>query len=197
VVSVNVRIIAATNRNLETDIASGRFRPDLFYRLNVFPLSLPPLRDRGSDIILLADHFIAKYAQELGKPVKKISTSVLEIFLSYQWPGNVRELENCIERAVLVATEEVIESLHLPPTLQLKRRDGERKDQGKFGTIIEAQERSLIIDALKETRGNQSQAAKMLGTTKRIVQYKIQKFGLDPRRFRLKNDSPQPVKGRN
>jgi len=197
VVSVNVRIIAATNRNLETDIASGRFRPDLFYRLNVFPLSLPPLRDRGSDIILLADHFIAKYAQELGKPVKKIATSVLEIFLSYQWPGNVRELENCIERAVLVATDEVIEGLHLPPALQLKRRDGERKDQGKFGTIIEAQERSLIIDALKETRGNQSQAARMLGTTKRIIQYKIQKFGLDPRRFRAKNDLMPSVQSEN
>ncbi len=186
VVNVNVRVIAATNRDLEQDITAGRFRSDLYYRLNVFPIYLPPLRERGSDIIMLADHFVLKYMKELGKPVNRISTPVLETFLAYQWPGNVRELENCMERAVLVATGDTIESIHLPPSLQLKIRDNEKKEQGKLKNVVESQERSLIIDALKETRGNQSKAAKLLGTTKRITQYKIQKFGIDPWQFRPK-----------
>jgi Nif-specific regulatory protein len=189
VVHVNVRVIAATNRDLEQDIASGRFRKDLYYRLNVFPIYLPALRERGSDIIMLADHFVLKYAKELGKPVNRISTPVLETFLAYQWPGNVRELENCMERAVLVATGDTIESIHLPPSLQLKIRDGEKKEQGKLKTVVESQERNLIIDALKETRGNQSKAAKLLGSTKRITQYKIHKFGIDPWQFRPKQTS--------
>ncbi len=186
VVNVNVRVIAATNRNLEQDIISGRFRSDLYYRLNVFPVYLPPLRERGSDIIMLADHFVLKYARELNKPVKHISTQVLEAFLSYQWPGNVRELENCMERAVLLATGDTIEMLQLPPSLQVKTREGEKKEPGKMKNVVESQERALIIDALKETRGNQSKAAKLLGTTKRITQYKIQKFGIDPWQFRPK-----------
>ncbi|MGC9975238.1 MAG: sigma 54-interacting transcriptional regulator [Syntrophales bacterium] len=189
VVNVNVRVIAVTNRDLEQDITSGRFRTDLYYRLNVFPIYLPPLRERGSDIIMLADHFVLKYSQGLNKPVKRISTSVLETFLAFQWPGNVRELENCIERAVLVSTGDTLESLHLPPSLQLKTRDGDKKDRGKLKNVVESKERSLIIDALKESRGNQSKAAKLLGTTKRITQYKIQKFGIDPWQFRPKRSS--------
>jgi len=188
VVNVNVRVIAATNRNLDQDIISGRFRTDLYYRLNVFPIYLPPLRERGSDIIMLADHFVLKYTRDLGKPVKRITPAVMEIFLSYPWPGNVRELENCIERALLLAAGDTIEIIHLPPSLQVKTRDGERKEPGKLSSVIESQERALIIDALKETRGNQSKAAKILGTTKRIIQYKIQKFKIDPWRFRPKRD---------
>ena len=193
VVSVNVRVIAATNRNLDEDIISGHFRTDLYYRLNVFPLFMPPLRERGSDIIMLADHFVLKYAKVLGKKVKRISPSVLEIFLSYPWPGNVRELENCMERAILLTGGDMIEIIHLPPSLQVKPKDGDRKDQGKLNSIIESQEKALIIDALKETRGNQSQAAKLLGSTKRIIQYKIQKFGIDPWRFRPKRNSVAPA----
>jgi Nif-specific regulatory protein len=193
VVNVNVRVIAATNRNLDQDIVSGRFRTDLYYRLNVFPIYLPPLRERGSDIIMLADHFILKYTRELGKPVKRISSSALESFLSYSWPGNVRELENCIERAVLLTGSDTIEVIHLPPSVQVKTKEGDRRDPGKFSSIIESQERALIIDALKETRGNQSQAAKLLGTTKRIIQYKIQKFAIDPWRFRPKRNGSTPV----
>jgi len=189
VVSVDVRIIAATNRNLEQDVAAGKFRPDLFYRLNVFPLYLPPLRERGSDIILLADHFVLKYNEEMGKAVKRISNDVLEALLSYSWPGNVRELENCIERALLLTTGSSIESVHLPPSLQVRSREGEKKESGKFNTLIEAQERAMIVDALRESRGNQSQAARLLGTTKRIIQYKIQKFGIDPRRFNPKHSA--------
>jgi Nif-specific regulatory protein len=193
IVTVNVRVIAATNRNLDQDIMSGRFRTDLYYRLNVFPIYLPPLRERGSDIIMLADHFVLKYTRGLGKSMKRISTSVIEIFLSYFWPGNVRELENCIERAVLLAGSDTIEIMHLPPSLQVKSRDGERKEQGKLSNLVESQERGLIIDALKETRGNQSQAAKLLGTTKRIIQYKIQKFGIDPWQFRPKRNGAMPA----
>jgi Nif-specific regulatory protein len=186
VVRVDVRIIAATNRVLEQDLATGRFRADLFYRLNVFPLYLPPLRDRGSDIILLADHFVLKYSQEMGRAVRKISPAVSDILLAYHWPGNVRELENCMERAVLLATGDTIETVHLPPSLQALTRRDERKGQGKLNTVVEAQERELILGALRETDGNQTRAAKLLGTTKRIIQYRIRKLGIDARQFRLK-----------
>ncbi len=192
VINVNVRVIAATNRILEQDITSGRFRSDLYYRLNVFPIYLPPLRERGTDIIMLADHFVLKFAKGLGKPVKRISTPVLETFLAYQWPGNVRELENCVERAILLANGDTIEEFHLPPSLQMKTKDGERKEKSKLRNVIESQERALIIDALKETKGNQSKAAKLLGITKRITQYKIQKFGIDPWQFRPKRTGSIP-----
>ncbi len=119
-VKVNVRIIAATNRNLELDSTSGKFRPDLYYRLNVFPIYMPPLRERGSDIILLADFFVEKYAGQLKKNIKRISTPAIDLLLAYHWPGNVRELENCIERATLLADGDTIESVHLPPSLQMK-----------------------------------------------------------------------------
>jgi Nif-specific regulatory protein len=187
VITTNARVIAATNRHLEECIAAGRFRNDLYYRLSVFPIYLPPLRDRGNDIILLADHFVLKYSKEMGKPVKRISTSVIEVFLSHQWPGNVRELENCIERAILLTEGDAIEMIHLPPSLQAKMREGDPTEKGRLSTVILSQERSLILEALKETRGNQSQAARLLGTTKRIIQYKIQKLGIDPAKFRTKN----------
>ena len=186
VVRADVRIIAATNRNLEQDLATGRFRPDLFYRLNVFPLFLPPLRDRGSDILLLADHFVLKYASEMGKPVRKISPAVSDILLAYRWPGNVRELENCIERAVLLAGGNTVETVHLPPSLQVLAGGEQRKEQGKLGTVVDAQQKALIMEALKETGGNQTRAAKLLGTTKRIIQYRIEKLGIDSRQFRVK-----------
>ena len=187
VITTNARVIAATNRHLEECIVAGRFRNDLYYRLSVFPIYLPPLRDRGNDIILLADHFVLKYSKEMGKPVKRISTSVIEVFLSHQWPGNVRELENCIERAILLTEGDAIEMIHLPPSLQAKMREGDPTEKGRLSTVILSQERSLILEALKETRGNQSQAARLLGTTKRIIQYKIQKLGIDPAKFRTKN----------
>ena len=187
VITTNARVIAATNRHLEECITAGRFRNDLYYRLSVFPIYLPPLRERGNDIILLADHFVLKYSKEMGKPVKRISTSVIEVFLSHQWPGNVRELENCIERAILMTEGDAIEMIHLPPSLQAKMREGDPTEKGRLSTVILSQERSLILEALKETRGNQSQAARLLGTTKRIIQYKIQKLGIDPAKFRTKN----------
>jgi len=132
-----VRIIAATNRNLEQDILSDRFRADLFYRLNVFPIYLPPLRERGSDVILLADHFLLKYSGEMGKNVKRISTSAIEVFLSHKWPGNVRELENCIERAVLLSKTDMIDCQHLPPSMQVKEKDLEDGIKVSFLRVVE------------------------------------------------------------
>ena len=184
-VTTNARVVAATNRRLEDCVAAGQFRTDLYYRLSVFPIFLPPLRERGNDIILLADHFVLKYSHKLKKPVKRISHAVIEAFLSHPWPGNVRELENCIERAVLLAKGPSIEMMHLPPSLQIGRRDERGKEPGKLDAVIGAQERSMIVEALKEARGNQSQAARLLGTTKRIVQYRIRKLGIDPARFKV------------
>ncbi len=182
VINVNVRIIAATNRDLEQDMLAKRFRADLFYRLNVFHIHLPPLRERGSDVILLADHFLLTYNKEMGKSVKRISNAAIQVFLSYKWPGNVRELENCIERGILLAQAEVLDYEHLPPSMKLP----DHKYHGKISSIVEAQERFLIIEALEETGGNQTKAAEILGTTKRIIQYKISKLGLDPKKYRKK-----------
>jgi Nif-specific regulatory protein len=183
-VRVNVRLICATNRNIETDVAEGRFREDLYYRINVFTIHLPPLRERGADVLLLADYFVKKYASLNNKKIERISTPAIDMLSAYHWPGNVRELENVMERAVLVATENVINGHDLPPTLQLKdaNQQGMRKDN--FDGMVAAYEKELIVDALKDARGNQSKAARILGTTKRIIQYKIQKYGVDYRRLR-------------
>jgi Nif-specific regulatory protein len=185
-VKVDVRVVTATNKDLEKEVAVGTFRSDLFYRLNVFPIFLPPLRERGPDILLLSDYFVIKYAREFGKDVKRVSTSAIDMLMSYHWPGNVRELENCIERAVLLTSGEAIEAWHLPPTLQMKPPGMQSASRGKMEALVSAFERDLITDALKDVRGNQSQAARLLGTTKRIIQYKVEKYGIDPRRFRSK-----------
>jgi Nif-specific regulatory protein len=187
IVKVNVRIIAATNRDLEQEVTAGKFRADLYYRLNVFPIYMPNLRERGGDIMLLADYFVEKYARTFKKDIKRISTPAIDLLLAYHWPGNVRELENCIERSVLIATGDTIDSIHLPPSLQMKGDNVEDKRQyGKLASLVNSYERSLIIDALKDARGNQSQAARMLGTTKRIIQYKVEKYEIDTKRFRTK-----------
>jgi len=191
-VTTNARIIAATNHQLEDCATAGKFRTDLYYRLSVFPIYIPPLRDRGNDIILLADHFVLKYSKELGKPVKRIATPVIEAFLSHNWPGNVRELENCIERAVLLTEGDAIEMIHLPPSLQTKNREEGEREAGRFSAVIESQERAMIVEALKAAQGNQSQAARNLGVTKRIIQYKIQKLGIDPWKFRAGKNNRLP-----
>ncbi|MGV8075295.1 MAG: sigma 54-interacting transcriptional regulator [Syntrophobacteraceae bacterium] len=188
-VKVDVRVVAATNKDLDSEVAGGSFRSDLFYRLNVFPIFIPPLKDRGPDILLLADYFVTKYAKEFGKDVKRVSTSAIDMLMSYHWPGNVRELENCVERAVLLAGGEAIEAWHLPPTLQMKSPSTQTTSRGKMEALVNAFERDLITDALKDVRGNQSQAARLLGTTKRIIQYKVEKYGIDPKRFRSKASS--------
>jgi Nif-specific regulatory protein len=186
-IRVNVRLICATNRDIETEVAEGRFREDLYYRINVFTIHLPPLRERGADVLLLADFFVKKYARKNNKKIERISTPAIDMLSAYHWPGNVRELENVMERAVLVATENVINGHDLPPTLQMKNPDQQGQRKNDFDSMVAAYEKELIVDALKDARGNQSKAAQFLGTTKRIIQYKIQHLGIDYKRLRGTN----------
>ncbi|MFP4159456.1 MAG: nif-specific transcriptional activator NifA [Desulfobacterales bacterium] len=181
-IKVNVRIIAATNKNLEQSVADGSFRSDLYYRINVFPIYLPPLRERKTDILALADYFLEKYVRENEKEILRFSTPAIDMLMSYHWPGNVRELENCIERAVLLCEGKVIHSYHLPPTLQTGEESGTLPSQ-TMDEAVEKLEREMIIEALKHTRGNMSQAAQTLGTTLRKISYKAGKYGINPRQY--------------
>jgi len=182
-IKVNVRLIAATNKDLEREIIDGRFREDLYYRLNVFTIFLPPLRERKSDIVLLAEHFLEKYEKIYGKHIKRISTPAIDMLTAYHYPGNVRELENAIERAVVACDGQVIHAHHLPPTLQMAETSG-TVTQVSLQSAVAALEKDLIQDALKTTGGNCSKAAALLQTTERIFNYKIKKYGINPKRFR-------------
>jgi Nif-specific regulatory protein len=182
-IRVNVRIITATNKNLEEAIATGLFREDLFYRLNGFMIFLPPLRERKSDILLLAEYFLQKYEREHKKAVRRISTPAIDMLTAYHFPGNVRELENAIERAVIVCDSNVIHGHHLPPTLQTAEVSG-TETRMTLTSAVEAFESDLIQDTLKSTRGNIAKAAIMLDSTERILGYKIKKYTIDPKRFR-------------
>ncbi|MEW6262345.1 MAG: sigma 54-interacting transcriptional regulator [Thermodesulfobacteriota bacterium] len=180
---VDARVLAATNRDLEAAMAQAAFREDLYYRLNVFPIFMPPLRERPTDVLLLADHFVEKYAGQHGKDVRRLSTSAIDALMAYHWPGNVRELENCIERAVLLTTEPTIHAYHLPPTLRLAEHTA-TTPAASLSDVLEGVEKDLIADALKSARGNMAQAARMLKSTERIIRYKVTKYGLNPRRYR-------------
>lgn len=173
----NVRIIVATNKNLEEEIKNGLFREDLYYRINVFPIYMPPLRDRKNDVMLLADYFLEKYAIENGKNINRISTPAIEMLTSYHWPGNVRELENCIERSVLICDEDVIRSDHLPPSLQMAKKS-QISDALTLPEKVESLEREMIVDSLKKTKGCQRHAAVELGLTERMLGYKIKKYNI-------------------
>jgi Nif-specific regulatory protein len=179
-IKANVRVIVATHKNLEEEIAQGGFRSDLYYRINVFPIYLPPLRQRKDDIMLLADHFLEKYAHENGKRITRISTPAIEMLTRYHWPGNIRELENCLERAVLLCEDDVIRSEHLPPSLQMVHQ-GDTAVAPAFAEIIANKEKELIVDALKKCGGQQRKAARELGLTERILGYKIHKYGISPK----------------
>jgi Nif-specific regulatory protein len=179
----NIRLITATNKNLEQAIADGQFREDLYYRLNVFTIFLPPLRERKSDILLLAEHFLEKYEVEYGKRIRRISTPAIDMLMSYHFPGNVRELENAIERAVLVCDSNVIHGHHLPLTLQTAEVSGTVTDLS-LASAVAAFERDMIQDALKSSKGNIARAARALAATERILGYKIKKYGIDTMRFR-------------
>jgi len=173
----NIRIVVATNKNLEEEIKSGFFREDLYYRINVFPIYMPPLRDRKNDVMLLADYFLEKYARENHKDISRISTPAIEMLTSYHWPGNVRELENCIERSVLLCDDDVIRSDHLPPSLQMAKKTIETNSL-TLPEKIEYLEREMIVDALKKTHGCQRHAAVDLGLTERMLGYKIKKYSI-------------------
>jgi Nif-specific regulatory protein len=190
-IKVNVRLITATNKDLEAAVRQGTFREDLYYRLNVFSIYLPPLRERRPDILLLADHFVEKYAAEHGKDVRRIATTAIDMMMSYHWPGNVRELENSIERAVLVCEGGVIHGHHLPPTLQTAEVSG-TLPRVALASAVESFEKDLILDALKTARGNRAKAARLLDTTERIIGYKISKYEIDCARFK---SEPRPRKG--
>jgi Nif-specific regulatory protein len=182
-IKVDVRLVAATNKDLEEAVRQGTFREDLYYRLNVFGIFLPPLRERKTDIPLLADHFVEKYAADQGKDVRRIATSALDLLMSYHWPGNVRELENCIERALLVCEGGAIHAHHLPPSLQTAEVSGTLPRQS-LKEALAAHEKDLVLDALKSARGNRARAARLLHTTERIIGYAVRKHGLDPSRFK-------------
>jgi Nif-specific regulatory protein len=181
-IPVDVRIIAATHQNLEEKIKKNEFREDLYYRLNVFPLHSPKLRDRKSDIVLLADYFLETYSAKAEKTINRLSTDAIDLLVAYHWPGNVRELENCMERAVILCSEDVIRNYHLPPSLQ---KFEEKNGSGTLEERTDLFEKELIIDALKISNGNISNAANKLGTTKRILGYKIDKLGIDYKSFRV------------
>jgi Nif-specific regulatory protein len=186
-VKINVRVIAATSRDLEASIAEGIFREDLYYRLNIFPIHLPPLRERKSDMMLLADFFLDKYNKMYNKTVRRISTPAINMMTSYHWPGNVRELESCIERAVLITSNDVITAYALPPSLQTAKTSGTdftHTGSANFATLVSSFERELIVDALKNNRGNVAAAARLLELTKRILHYKIEKLKINPAEYK-------------
>lgn len=182
-IRADVRLIVATNKDLEKAISAGTFREDLYYRLNVFAIFVPPLRERKSDVLLLAEHFLDKYSSRHGKNIKRISTPAIDMLMSYHWPGNVRELENTIERSVLVCDGNVIHGHHLPPTLQTAEASGTVMTLS-FKEAVDAYEKDLIQDTLKTTRGSRSKAANLLRTTNRVINYKIRKLHIDCSRFK-------------
>jgi len=179
----NIRLIAATNKDLEKAIAAGEFREDLYYRLNVFSIFVPALRERKPDVLLLADYFLEKFSREHGKSVKRISTPAIDMLTSYHWPGNVREVANVMERAVVVCDSQVVHAHHLPPTLQTAEASG-TVQTSTLRDSMEAFEKDALLDSLKSARGNRAKAARLLGTTERIFNYRVRKYGIDWRRFK-------------
>jgi Nif-specific regulatory protein len=177
ILHADVRLIAATNKDLAASVARGAFREDLYYRLNVFTITLPPLRARPTDIPALAQYFLNKFAREHRRDVRGISSAALDALGSHAWPGNVRELENAIERAVISCDGPVLGALHLPDALRSKgiAKGGESMT---LAGAVEQLERQMIGDALRETEGNLARASRALGTTERILRYKAEKYGL-------------------
>jgi len=182
-IKVDVRIIAATNRDLTQAIAEGRFRSDLYYRLNVVPISVPPLRERLTDIPVLTDHFVKKFSVENARPLLKISKEAMEAFLKYSWPGNVRELENVIERLIILTKDSVINASDLPTHIlprenQLESLAVPSVGKYKMTEVVDYIENKMIEEALKMTGGQQTQAAEILGINRGSLIYKMKKFNL-------------------
>jgi len=180
---VDVRILAATNRDLAEEVASGRFREDLYYRLNVIQIALPPLRERMEDVPLLVHHFLAKHAAELGKEVTGISQEAMDRLLAHPFPGNVRELENITERAVALSSGPVVDLDALPPTVLARERAERPSRIPEGGVNLEALvadfERSLLREALERSGGVKKRAARLLGISFRSFRYRLEKLGLD------------------
>jgi len=179
----DVRVITATSRDLEKLMDDGRFRPDLYYRLNVFPIYTPPLRERKSDMLQLADYFVEKYSKANNRKIHRISTAAIDLMMLYHWPGNVRELQNCIERAVLLCRGDAIQAHHLPPTLQASDQI-DKPVSSSLDSALAALEHEMIVDALKNTRGNMTRAAQLLGISERIMGLRVKKYNIDTERCR-------------
>jgi transcriptional regulator with PAS, ATPase and Fis domain len=179
-VRVDVRVVAATNRDLEREVRAGRFREDLFYRLNVIPIVLPPLRARRTDIALLVEHFFAKHAAP-GRP-RKLSSEALAAFVAYAWPGNVRELESMVERILLLSEGDEVRLIDLPAALRMHVdvNAGPAVELPDDGLDLELLERSLILRALDKAEGNVSRAARLLGLSRRTLQYRLEKIQTAP-----------------
>jgi len=175
----DVRVISATNRDLEQRVKEGAFREDLFYRLNVVMMSIPPLRERREDIPPLIDHFLARYAEENGKEIAGLSSEAQDVLLKYDYPGNVRELENIIERAVVIARDAVISVEDLPfREGMIGSPEGRKTDEGLLRGSIEELEKKLIVEAMEKAGDHQTRAAELLGISERMLRYKLKKYGL-------------------
>jgi DNA-binding NtrC family response regulator len=177
VIKVNTRVLAATNRNLEEAVKSGAFREDLYYRLNVIPIQLPPLRNRSEDIPLLVESFLAEFTQAHQKDPMEVSPSAFRSLKLYSWPGNIRELRNVIERLVVTVRGKVIQPAHLPPEVQASREEA-RTMVVTLGTALEEIEREVIRRTLAEVTNHRERAAALLGISARTLQYKIKEYGI-------------------
>lgn len=191
-IKVDVRVICATNRNLEELIEKNEFREDLYYRINVFPLFIPPLRERRNDIPALADFFIAKFNKDQNKKIKRVSSSAIDMLMVYHWPGNIRELENCMERACILSYDNVIRSSNLPPTLQTAI-SSKTKSSGTLEAVMDNVEKQMILDTLVGTRGNLVKSAELLGITERMMGIRIRKYDIDPKRFKVDRKNGKQV----
>jgi two-component system response regulator AtoC len=176
--SIDVRVIAATSRDLDADTREGRFREDLLYRLNVVHLTAPPLRDRRVDIPLMVDHFMERFRETLGKPVRMISDDALEKLTEYSWPGNVRELENVIERAFILADDDRLTLRELPPGIVSSQDSSDGTQQLSLKRARREAEAAMIRRALKATDGNRTHAAKLLEISHRALLYKLKEYGI-------------------
>jgi Nif-specific regulatory protein len=183
--TTNARIIAATNRDLEDAVDRNVFRQDFYYRINVFPIGLPPLRKRHNDIHLLIDHFVKQHATQLEKTIHQISPLAMNIMMTYNWPGNIRELENCIIRAILLSTDGIIDAHHLPSTMRTP--DANRAAGGSsLSDRVLAFEKSIISDALQRCEGKIAAVARELNSTSRIVGHKLRSLGIEYKQYRRK-----------
>jgi Nif-specific regulatory protein len=180
----DVRIVAATNRNLEEMIKSEDFREDLYYRINVFPIYIPSLRERRNDIPLLVDHFIENFNKENRTKIQRITTSALNMLMVYTWPGNIRELENCIERACILSTDDVLHSYNLPPSLQTADSTNTLAKGGMVYTV-EQVEKQLIREALTTTAGNIAKASDILKVTERMLGTRLKKYEIEAWRYKV------------
>jgi DNA-binding NtrC family response regulator len=186
-IPVDVRVLAATNRDLDGDVRSGRFRADLFYRIHVVPLELPPLRERREDVRLLAEHFLARAREASGHGPQRIAPAALAALERFSWPGNVRELRNAVERAVALCEGDAIELGDLPAALARTHRIESLREavhEGRMGfeEAVADFERTLLLEALEDSSWNQTRAAERLGTTRRALKLRIDRLGLKPGR---------------